>query len=110
MRVVDEDCLKLFREKPRCELCGRALYARAHPHHIHSRGAGRLDIPINLISLGGYVDCNCHGAAHAGKVTRDALQAIAARREGVTVEAAIDEVHRIRRADKNGEEPRRRGI
>ncbi len=104
MRVVDEDCLNVFREKPRCELCGRALYARAHPHHIHSRGAGRLDIPINLVSLGGYVDCNCHGAVHAGKVTRDALIAIAARREGYTVEEVREEVFRIRRLDREGKE------
>jgi len=59
--------------------------------HIHSRGAGRVDIRGNLIALGGAFDCNCHGLTHDGKIGREELLLLTALREGLTVESIVDE-------------------
>lgn len=83
MIVKDEVLLASFRRKRRCEFCGADLRHKAEPHHYHAKGMGggsRLDIPENLIALGGALDCNCHGKAHDCKIDRaDILAKIAAR-------------------------------
>ena len=106
MKVEDEGLLDEFRQKRFCERCQTPLRYQAHPHHIHSRGAGRVDIRGNLIALGGAFDCNCHGLTHDGKIGREELLLLTALREGLTVESIVDEVHRLRRLDKDGREPR----
>ncbi len=105
MKLDDPTLRATFSGRGRCEFC-HTWSSCLHCAHVMSRGAGWCDIASNLVSL-----CyQCHASQHSGGYpTQDQLQAIAARREGVTVEAAIAEVHRIRRADKNGAEPRRRG-
>lgn len=85
MKVIDETILDRFRHQLHCEYCGRKLRGRAEPHHLICRGrnsAFRMDVPLNLIALGGPADCNCHGKAGTGQLTRSALLEIVAAREG----------------------------
>ena len=78
MKIVDKKLLDGFREAWRCEWCDKPTPSGCDPHHIYSRGAGRLDVRINLIAL-----CReDHQAVHAGKISREDLLAIVARREG----------------------------
>ena len=100
VRVVDDALLQWFRDAWRCEFCGHATKAPTHPHHIYSRGAGRLDIRINLIALGGAFCCNCHGLVHAGRIKREQLLKVVALRERTTPEVIEAEVFRIRRLPK----------
>jgi hypothetical protein len=95
--LVDEGLLDGFRAKRHCEWCGRKLGHRPHAHHIHSRGAGRVDVAVNVVALGCAFDCNCHGRAHAGEIGRRQLLAVAARREGMTVRDAEELIWRLRR-------------
>ena len=85
MRIVDEQMLQRFRTAPRCEICRKVKLIE--PHHIHTRGAGRLDISCNLISL--CRECHsCIDNAH-GKAM---CLAYVAKREGhaiVDVEGVI---------------------
>ena len=102
MRIIDEELLASFSGAGRCEFCGKASQQR-HAHHVHSRGSGRLDIAINIVSL-----CPmCHADAHAGVTTRYEFLAIIAVREGIMQDAIVAEIHRLRRADKDGNEPKR---
>lgn len=65
----------------------------AHPHHLFTRGAGRLDVPINLMSL-----CHeCHRKFHDGNVDRQTLVEIVAMRELMTADELVDEIYRLRR-------------
>ncbi len=66
------------------------------PHHIFSRGAGRLDIRKNLLSV-----CRaCHLRIHAGHITKLDLLGVVARRERCTVGAIAEEIDRLRRMPK----------
>lgn len=73
MQVVIDAC-----RKKTCELCGRPC--AGEPHHIKTRGAGGSDVPENLIQLCG----RCHRAAHDGKIPKEQLQRIVARKLGIT--------------------------
>jgi hypothetical protein len=101
--IKDEPLLATFRGR-RCEWCGKG---RSEPHHVFSRGAGRLDVRINLIALcaaftGGD---NCHASVHAGVITRSDLLAEVARREATTPEAIVAEIHRLRQLPKGSVAP-----
>lgn len=89
MKITNEDTLDLFRGPGPCEYCGIGCMRR-EPHHITSVGAGGSDIGINLIALGGtgLFRCSCHALVHAGKIDRQKMKEIAAKREGVSVEDA----------------------
>ena len=100
MKVIDEELMQAFRLKTHCELCGYALKYYAHPHHCRHRGhdgGGRLDIQINLISLGGPWDCNCHGKYHDGNIPREQILEVVAKREGLTVEELTQKLDEARR-------------
>lgn len=110
MRIINKLLLDEFRAQAECELCGRQLRHPAEPHHIHTRGAGQLDIEVNLIALGGFDDCKCHEKAQNGIIPLRCVLAVVALRTGWTPEAIVDEVHRLRRATRDGNEPRRPGV
>jgi hypothetical protein len=97
MKVIDPVLLAEFAKPGRCEFCGRSCPSGRDPAHIFSRGAGRVDIACNLVSL-----CrHCHSMSHAGEVpTRRDLMCIAAMREKMTPEAIRDRVWRLR-ADRS---------
>jgi len=91
MKIIDKDVVASFRGLLICEYCQHRR--QCYGHHLRSRGAGQLDIRINLISL-----CvNCHDMAHTGGIDRLELAAIVATREGTTAEAIEDEIFRLRR-------------
>lgn len=93
MKIVNKELLREFSAKRRCEYC-KSPVDGCDPHHIHSKGAGRVDIAENIAAL-----CrSCHASAHAnGSPSRDELLAIAAKREGTTPDAIVNKVYRIRR-------------
>lgn len=101
MRIIDEDCLRSFRGPGVCEYCGKRVRKR-HPHHLHTRGAGRIDAAINLVSLcetfaGGD---NCHDRVHNGAIDKAELLDIVARREGMSVDAIVEMIYAIRQTPK----------
>lgn len=96
MRVENPDLLTYFRSRPACELCGLPTPFGTHPHHVHTRGAGQLDIALNLVAL----DPACHQLVHAGKVPRQRLLEVVAEREGVLPEEVERAVWRLRRRPK----------
>lgn len=87
MRIINDALLKEFRLKTRCEVCKKAMPG-LDPHHVATKGAGRLDIKINLISA----DRECHDRIHAGFIDRDDLIQIIADREGIANPSNIQEV------------------
>jgi 5-methylcytosine-specific restriction endonuclease McrA len=98
MILIDEDLLEAFRHAPNCEVCGAINVHGLDPHHLLSRGAGRVDHPRNLIAL-----CRkCHRRHHAALVpTRKELFEIVAKREGCSIEMISETVWRIRRLPKS---------
>ena len=102
MVIKDETLLAEFRAAWRCEWCKRWSPHGCDPHHVFSRGAGRLDVRINLVSL-----CRaCHQAHHAGQIPlRCDLLAIVATREGVNQFEIEDEIYRLRRTRRKHAEP-----
>lgn len=89
---VDEDCLDLFRQPGKCELCN-AWVARRDPHHLMTRGAGRVDHRWNLIAL----DRACHTMVEAMVSVKARAWQTVCRREGVTKEQIEQLVHDRRR-------------
>lgn len=103
MKIINKELLNEFRRPGRCEYCGRVCKKLRDPHHLWGRGLGggeRLDVRINLMSLGFAFDCNCHGKFHNGQIKKEDLVAIVAKREGTTPEAIEEEIWRLRREPK----------
>lgn len=83
MQILNVALLHEYSLPGLCELCGKKCRQRAAHHHIR-RGQVRLDIPINLVSLGVWPACKCHEELHGfGEVRRmrreQVLNAIAER-------------------------------
>ena len=97
MIVINEPLLQEFREKTVCEWCRKTYRSGLDPHHIFSRGAGRVDIRENLLAL-----CReCHLFANAGgEPTKDQLLEVAAKREKMTPDKIVSKVYRMRRYDR----------
>lgn len=94
MKLIDDDLLREFRESSSCEYCGKRTPGGTDPAHIFSRGAGRVDIRENLVSL-----CReCHTRSHAGgEPNKETLLAIAAKREKTTQDKITCRIYEIRR-------------
>ena len=105
MRIVDPAMLGMFRLAHRCDFCGRATPHGCDPAHLFSRGAGRLDVRINLMSLcrgmfeGHYA--SCHEDQHAGLLTQADLLAKKAAILGCQQGDIRDAVQWLRRLDKD---------
>ena len=93
LKVINKTLLATFRVAGKCEACGKWCNER-DPHHVFSKGAGRVDARLNLIAL-----CRlCHNGFHAsGKPSRAELLVIVGKREGKTPEDIEDFVYRVRR-------------
>lgn len=97
MKIVNEKLLARMRLPGLCESCGRPCPDGRDPHHVMTKGAGRVDAECNLVSI-----CRlCHVGFHtSGKPSYDELIAIAGRRTGKTPEEIEEFVWRMRREDK----------
>ena len=93
MIIIDQELLFEFRCKRKCEKCGKKTDCGLDPHHVFSRGAGRLDIRINLIAL----DRQCHCLVHSGVIKKRDLIDIVSKREGLTPDELTTEIYRLRR-------------
>lgn len=100
MKIIDKKLLAEVRRCGECGWCKKPLRFAAEPHHLFSRGAGRIDQPWNLIALGGPWDCDCHGEFHRGHIRRYDLLTVVAQREGRSQDEIEEEVWRIRRLPK----------
>jgi hypothetical protein len=102
MRIIDEKLLATFRGVGRCEAC-RKLVSMRECAHILGKGMGggrRIDNRLNLVSLCGIFTGgnDCHYRHHLGRSpTADELWEIVGKREGVSGEAAREEIYRLRR-------------
>lgn len=93
--------LVAFRTWGPCEGCGRPCKREAA--HVIAKGQGggkTLNLPLNLIALGGACDCGCHRRSHDGIATPNGtLLDIVARREGFPSGAALlEQIQRLIRA------------
>ena len=99
MIIKDDAILEQARRRACCEFCGTFSQSGLHPHHLFTRGAGQLDIPINLAAL-----CVlCHHRTHSGHSagpTKLQLLEIVAKREWTSVAAIEEEIWRLRRLGK----------
>jgi hypothetical protein len=103
MIITDEVLLDEFRTPGHCELCGCKV-RRREPHHIFTKGSGRLDVRLNLLAVCPIFSCgcNCHYQEHFySRYTRLELIAIAAKREGVPTDTAEAILHTLRRLPKD---------
>lgn len=90
MVIADESVLAEFRRGGCCERCWERSYPGRDPHHIEPRGMGgarRLDVHINLISLGHTHACGCHLGATENRIRKREFFQIVAAREGLPVDA-----------------------
>jgi 5-methylcytosine-specific restriction endonuclease McrA len=92
MKVVDKKLLRKVSERVICENCGRP--GPTDPHHLFTRGSGRVDVSENLLAL-----CReCHNGFHScGKPSRNELLAISAKKHKTTPEKIMAKVYRLRR-------------
>lgn len=106
MIVKNPKLLKAFSGPGLCGYCGRFCRDR-EPHHVQTRGmggGGRIDLEINLISLGCAFCCGCHRNHHNGQfpLTID-LEALIAIREDMPVDEIRAEIRRIRNLPRGSE-------
>ena len=100
MRIEDPQALRQVAETCRCECCNKHCPTGAAPHHLFSRGAGRLDIRLILQPL-----ClECHADFHNGKISRAFLLGKRAKKERTTAEAITQVVHWLRALPKDANE------
>lgn len=96
-RLKDRKAIEAAR-KQYCEVCGRWDMAM-QVHHIACKGSGGPDHSYNLIT----VCVACHTLAHSGRIARDTLWRIVARREGITADEAEKTVRELVRRAHVGE-------
>lgn len=102
MKVIDKKALATPRSH-HCEYCGRFCRYPTERHHIIPRGmAGgkRMDVPENLIDLGGAWECGCHVQAGAGEITQVELLREVGKRERKTLEWLCHFLNRLYLAPK----------
>ncbi len=107
MKIVNDDLIASYRKRGRCLWCSEMVNLCAA--HLFSKGAGQVDLPFNLISLGqnAVVDCSCHQDSHYSQSPgRDKLLAINARLYKTTPQAIEDVVQWVRRLPKGSSRER----
>jgi hypothetical protein len=103
VKIINDALLASYRTSGPCRWCGRHVRMRCAAH-IFSRGAGRVDIPSNLVALGmdALRDCDCHHRSHQGErpIFEDLLAVSAA--DNDCLQGSIsDLVYLVRRLDKS---------
>jgi len=87
MIVKSKETLDRFRQPGRCENCDIWCALPRVSAHVFGRGHGggtRLDIALNLVSLGDAFRCRCHQDHHSGKLKTGRLCEIVGQRYGMT--------------------------
>jgi len=101
--IVSESTLASFRAYRTCEWCLKL--GPCYPHHIIPRGHGggrRLDVRLNLVSLGHDFVCGCHKAIHdKGEPSREDLWGVVGRREKCNPAHIEGALWWVLRADKD---------
>lgn len=93
MKIINATLLDRFRgERLCCEWCKKVKYCVAS--HIYTRGAGRVDIEENLLSLCG--ECEWSHHSPGGHPTVEEMKLIVALRMGITPESIKDAVDAAR--------------
>lgn len=97
MKIPNKKLRRLFAMPGLCELCGQPCPKR-EGHHLRAVGMGgngRLDVRINMISLGGSKKtpegflrfwCTCHRQYHDSRRAAQRMLEIVAARERTTVD------------------------
>ncbi len=96
---VNEPLLKTFRTPGKCAICSTWSPQR-EAHHVWTRATGRLDVPINLVSLGGAWSCACHQRSQSYTIPRQNVVQAVAFREGLDYSFVMDRVPWLRRQPK----------
>lgn len=101
MKIVNDKLLALYRGPGRCDLCKMSCRER-EVHHLMSKGAGggsRMDIPINLCSVGvAFSPCVCHREFHAGSLPRREFIVAVANREFIDPDYVEETLLRLHNA------------
>lgn len=87
---ADEDVLDQFRTLGRCEWCRKGCRKRV-ASHIYTRGAGRVDIPENLMGM--CVSCELSHHSPNGKPSVKDMETVVALRMGIdpaSIKDAVD--------------------
>lgn len=100
MRIKSQKVLLSFENAGRCEFCETPCLQRER-HHIHTRGAGWVDLRCNIIMLGGPFRCACHAKFHNGGICRAEFLTVVAARDNTTVEAIETLIYLVRRLPKD---------
>lgn len=106
MKIINHKLCRKVREARRCEICGMSVRA-TEVFHISACGTSshkRADVPCNLLAVGSSVPgfgCSCHTRYHGEHVpSREECFKIAAHREGMFTQEAIDAVVELQRQPK----------
>lgn len=97
MKVINRNLMAVLRKPGLCQWCGRPCPDGRDPHHIFHRGAGRVDIPENLIALCRECHVRCHDGNLAG---RQELLEFSASIHGTTVDEIERKVYALRADDR----------
>lgn len=110
MKIQNEAVLDRFRGPGICLWCRKPV-TRREPDHVFTRGAGQLDISINIAGLcAPFVGGACHAKRHGGSLPlrakdgQDGLLERVAAREMVLAEDIVTVVHLFRRLPKDAPE------
>ncbi len=100
MKIIDKPLLASMRKSGECEICGR--YCRLLcGAHVLSRSAGRMDIPLNLVSCGfNPWDCRCHHDSHNEPSKGGIMLLAVAKRVRVAPDGVLSVLHMLRRLPK----------
>lgn len=101
MIIRNERFLDTQRGPGFCEYCRKHVRSRS-PHHVFTRGSGRIDCRFTCLSLcdvfsGG---SSCHHRAHSGEIARADLELLLADINGVMQADVLSAVYLIRRLPK----------
>lgn len=107
MIVNNPELRRRMREGRRsCEYCHKPFGPgrSGEVAHVFARGlGGGIDIPANLLVLGGPFQCACHSKNHSGKEpNRDDLLRVVSAREGCSALTIMEAIYRLRRAPRDG--------
>lgn len=103
MKIKNAKTLDKYRGPGTCELCQRICQHR-EPHHVVTRGGNGSDVDVNLVALGSTPqwECECHRDVHSGKIGKETLIEIIAKRHNTTPDTIAQANYALVALDKEG--------